>query len=199
MRTRSAAAPSASRPGRPRGAGGQDRAAAGPHAPLRQGLGLPATDGEALLAALLEVAPKSPGLRAAGLAGAGQAQAPESASCSRARKAPSSTSTTALSLCHLIPTPSPARPRRGSGMGPRGRAMCWASSRLHDAGRRGPLRLRTERRGRRPLGDGRPRGRRQHRPAAPLRLVRCGAGAPVGGHQRHRRHRPHQAGRARRA
>ena len=44
----------------------------------------------------------------------------------------------------------------------------------------------------------RPRVRHRHRAQAPLRLVRCGAGPPVGRRLRHHRHRADQARRARR-
>ena len=48
------------------------------------------------------------------------------------------------------------------------------------------------------LGERGKRVRHQHRPAAALRLVRRGDGAPGGEAERHRRHRAHQARRARR-
>ncbi|KAK0358387.1 hypothetical protein LTR94_035632, partial [Friedmanniomyces endolithicus] len=65
---------------------------------------------------------------------------------------------------------------------------------LYDPRGRGAVRLRTERRGGRASGDGGSRGGGQHRAGAALRLVRRGAGAPVGGDQRHRRDRPDETG-----
>ncbi len=126
--------------------------------------------------------------------------APASASCSRARRARCSTSTTAPIRSSPRRTPSRATRRTGSGLGPQAaRLRAGHRQGLHDArGRAGrsPRELTTT------TGKlhrrARPRVRHRHRPHAPLRLVRRGAGAPDGQDLRHRRHRAHQARRARR-
>ena len=88
----------------------------------------------------------------------------------------------------------------GSGLGPEGhRLRARHRQGLHDARRRRSVPDRAARR--RPaqlIATRGMRGRRQHRPAAPLRLVRRGAGAPDGEDLGHRRDRADQARHSRR-
>ena len=122
-----------------------------------------------------------------------------SASCSRARRARCSTSTTAPIRSSPRPTPSPARRGSGSGHRPAARRLRARHRQgLHHARRLGPVPDRAGRRDRPAARRARPRVRHRHRPPAPLRLVRRGAGAPGGRGQRHHRHRADQARRARR-
>jgi hypothetical protein len=167
------------------------------HGALRRGLGLPEADGEALFDQLMEIAPKilayaQPAWRLLDQAHkAGKRILFEGAQGALLDvdhgTYPFVTSSNTVA----------GQAAAGSGMGPKGPGYVLGIVKAYTTRvGEGPFACRTGRRGRQAPVDRRPRGRRQHRPGPSLRLVRRGAGAPVGGHQRHRRHRPDQAGRA---
>ena len=119
-------------------------------------------------------------LRRAGLAGARpRSAARASASSSRARRARCSTSTSA---------PIPTSPRRTPLAGRRRPAPAWGPGRVGfvlgivkaytTRVGEGPFPTELDRRDRPAARRARPRVRHRHRPQAPLRLVRRGAGAP---------------------
>ncbi len=93
---------------------------------------------------------------------------------------------------------SPHRRRPAPASAPSDRLCARHLQGLHDARRRRPVPDRAAQRGRQDAGRTRQGVRRRHRPAAALRLVRCGAGAPDRPHQRHRRPRFDQARHSRR-
>ena len=133
-------------------------------------------------AQLLRGRAEDPALRRAGLARA-RRRAPRraSASCSRARRARCSTSTTAPIPTSPRPTRVAGRRRPAPGMGPGAVGFVLGivkayTTRVGD----GPFPTELDRRGRRAPRRARPRVRHRHRPQAPLRLVRRGAGAPDG-------------------
>ncbi len=88
----------------------------------------------------------------------------------------------------------------GSGLGPGAHRLCARHHQgLHDAGGRGAVPDRAAERDRPIPRRARPRVRHRHRPQAPLRLVRRGAGAPDGKSLGNPGHCADQARRARRA
>ena len=122
-----------------------------------------------------------------------------SASCSRVRRARCSTSTTAPIPFVTSSNTVAAQAATGSGMGPRAVGYVLGIAKAYTT-RVGsgpfPTELNDE------IGEthrrARPRVRHRHGAQAPLRLVRCRAGAPGCQGVGHRRHRADQARRARR-
>ena len=160
----------------------QDRAPARPSqcaAPRpRHGRGRAAASSCAQLA---EIAPQDPRLFADAVWRLldDASAAPASASCSRARKA------SLLDIDHgtypyvTSSNTVAAQAAAGSGFGPGADRLCARHRQgLHDARRRRSVPDRAGQRGRRASRRARPRIRHRHRPQAPLRLVRCGAGPP---------------------
>ena len=84
-----------------------------------------------------------------------------------------------LSVRHLVEHGRRRRPARARAWAVGGRLRARHRQGLHDPRRVGPLPDRAGRRDRPAARRTRPRVRHGHRPPAPLRLVRRGAGAPV--------------------
>ena len=120
--------------------------------------------------------------------------------CWRARRARCSTSTTAPIRSSPRPTRPPAAPAAGSGIGPTRitRVIGILKAYTTRVGS-GPFPTELFDDIRRVPAQDRRRGRRDHRPAAPLRLVRRGHRPVRDPGQRHHRLLPHQARRAVRA
>jgi adenylosuccinate synthase len=201
MRTRSAAAPSASRDlADPEACCRQDRAPAGPSQRLCAAAWACRSRSGGAAGALLEDRAQDPALRlGAGLArsaGRGVKAAPASGCCSRARRRAAGRRPRHLSLRHLVQHRGGPG---GGGLGPRaalGRLCAGHRQGLHHPRGRRPLPHRAERRDRR---SGWASAARNSAPtpaasAAAAGSTRCWCARRC--HQRHRRHRPDQAGRA---
>jgi hypothetical protein len=152
------------------------------HNALRRGLGVAEVDGAALKTALDRDRAAPAALHGFGL-GASRPGAPGRAAhpvrgCARRHARHRSRH---LSRSSPRPTPSPPRPPPAQAWGRAPSPMCWASPRPMPRGS-APGRSRPSRPTRSASARrARPRVRHRDRPQAPLRLVRCRAGAP--GHQ----------------
>jgi adenylosuccinate synthase len=167
------------------------------HGALRRGLNLPEADGAGAVRRPDGTGPAHPALRPAGVAPAGPG--PQG----RPRILFEGAQGALLDVDHgtypfvTSSNTVAGQASAGSGMGPSATGYVLGIVKAYTTRvGEGPFAGRAGRRGRQAPVDRRPRGRGQYRPGPPLRLVRRGAGAPVGGHQRHPRRGPDQAGRA---
>ena len=170
------------------------------HNALRRGLGHPEVSHDAIMEELTSVARRRcfPMWIGYGRSWTTSA-APARASCSRARRAPCSTSTREPIPSSPRPTRSPGRPRPGRGIGPGAIGYVLGITKAYTTRvGEGPFPTEQDNEIGAVSGRARARVRNGHGAQAPLRLVRCGAGAPGRGGERHQRHRTDQARRPRR-
>ncbi len=152
------------------------------HNALRRGLGVDEVDRRPLLDELLGARAARPALCRSRLAAPRRAPARRRAHPVRGRAGhPRSTSTTAPIRSSPRPTPVAGQAATGSGLGPGAIDYVLGITKAYTTRvGEGPFPTEDHDEVGDFLGRARPRIRHGHRPQAPLRLVRCGAGAPGG-------------------